>query len=460
MHTPSAPFGERGIGLSKRINQSLSAQLFCGVLLSALAAALVFFCTLAINNQILDHTVYNRPFTQTISDQQFEKLQDYVTEEQITIKNLYRINAWCSRGDKVYLTIYLDDVILYESPIFDKKKPTPPDPRYFDPDLENPDTEYALVLSDGVTVRAFLDYYARDHFYFMASAISALISFLVFSLCFIVMVHRKLSYVKQLKQELDILAGGDLSYPVTLKSSDELGDLAAGIEQMRRSILAHQNAEDQIRSANSQLVTAMSHDLRTPLTSLLAYLELMDRGKYENQQQLQHFIHRSLEQTLRIKAMADKLFEYFLVYASEWEQPETESANADELFQQFGSEYSFSLESSGFSVESDFGALNGNMQVNLELLRRAFDNLFSNLLKYADPNYPITLSFHRQDEQVQLTLCNHISPQRNSRESTNIGLNTCCRIIQYHGGSFSSTEENGIFQVNISLPLQDISTEL
>ena len=73
-----------------------------------------------------------------------------------------------------------------------------------------------------------------------------------------------------------------------------------------------------MRLANSELVTAMSHDLRTPLTSLLAYLELMERGKYENQEQLAYFIRRSLEKTMQIKSMADKLFEYFFVYSSEW----------------------------------------------------------------------------------------------------------------------------------------------
>ncbi|MDO4517434.1 MAG: HAMP domain-containing sensor histidine kinase [Bacillota bacterium] len=440
--------------MSKWISRSLSAQLFCGVVTSLLAAGIVFGAVLALGGQLLDHTVYGRPFASRMADQQFEKLQNYVTEEAISLDNLHRLNAWCSRGDKVYLTLYQRGSILYESPLSGDTE-SKPDPEQFDPEQENPEQEYALTLHDGATVQAFLYYYAGDIFYFWMSALAGGLAFLTFSLCFVSLVHRKLSYVKQLKQELDILAGGDLSYAVSVRGEDELSELASGIDQMRRSILAHQTAEEEMRSANSQLVTAMSHDLRTPLTSLLAYLELMDRGKYDSEEQLRHFIRRSLDKTLCIKAMADKLFEYFLVYCSEWEEPNLEDADGDELFRQFWGEYVFSLESKGFRVTTDFGMLNGRIPINLDLIRRAFDNLYSNLLKYADPDRHVEISFRREKDRAVLTLVNGVSPRRDACESTNIGLNTCHRILQYHNGSFETAEEAGVFRVTVSLPLSE-----
>ena len=278
--------------------------------------------------------------------------------------------------------------------------------------------------------------------------------FILFSVCFISFVHRKLSYIKQLKQELEILAGGQLDFPISIHGQDEIGELALGIDQMRRSLIAHQESEDQIRLANSQLVTAMSHDLRTPLTSLLAYLELLDRKKYSDEEQLHLLIHKSLEQTMRIRSMADKLFEYVLVYASEWEQPELEPMDADEVFGQFWGEYAFSLESRQFTVKTSFGPLSGIIQVNPDLLRRAFDNLYSNLMKYADPSVPIEIDFHREGEQVHLILKNGIPSQMDKKESTNIGLNTCERILRYHNGSFETevTEKN--FCARVCLPIR------
>ncbi len=435
--------------MSKR---SLSVQLLAGVLLSLFITVLAFGLFFSLGNTLLDHTVYGESFSEKMSDRQFRQLQNYVESEAITTDRLSRLNAWCSRGNGVYLTVYRDGTLIYES---SAAKDQTPEPDSFDPAEEDREREYSLRCSDGVETQAFLYYFASDAFYFWMIGVSGLLAFAVFSLCFVSLVHRKLRYIQKLKKELDILAGGDLSYDVTVQGQDELSELASGIDEMRRSILKHQQAEEEIRSANSQLVTAMSHDLRTPLTSLLAFLEILDRDKVKDEAQRRHLIRQSLAQTMSIKAMADKLFEYFLVYTSEWEQPELENRNADEVFVQFWQEYAFALESHGFTVETEFGELGGNVEVNLELLRRAFDNLYANLVKYAEPSKPIRIAYHREAGHVLLMLTNTVSSQRDRRESTNIGLNTCRRILRMHNGSFSAKEADEVFTVEIHLPLSD-----
>ena len=444
------PSGERGTGLGKKISDSLSAQLLCGVLISILAAVLTFFVMLHLGDALLDSTVYGQPFEKKMASLQFDGLQEYVTEENITQDTIQQLNVWCHQGRRVYLTVYKDGDRLFASDV-PSHAPVNSDGNRKD---EDPDSEFALTLSDGTDVQAFLYYFASIRYHSVMVAVSYLSAFLAFSVCFIILVHRKLAYVKKMKSELDILAGGALEYPVTVRGNDELGQLAYGIDQMRQSILAHQRTEELTRSASSQLVTAMSHDLRTPLTSLLAYLELMDRGKYQNDEQLHQFIKKSLDQTLRIKTMADQMFEYFLVYSASGEQPDLETQDADTLFNQFWNEYAFSLENDGFTVDADFQPLRGNVQVNPDLLRRAFDNLYSNLTKYADSSRPISIAFRRTGNQARLLLRNFISPARNHRESTNIGLNTCRRIMDYHNGSFETAEHNGIFEVVLQLPIE------
>lgn len=430
--------------------RSLSTQLFLDVIRSLLAAAAVFALLFGAGTYFLKETVYSGAFCARMTERQTEKLQDYVEEEQITADHLRPLDIWCSQGDTVYLTIYLEGKLLYESPLVSIETDGLEE---YDPSVEDPEQEFTLTLSDGTVTQAFLYYYVSDIHYYWTAGLSALGAFLVFSLCFIRFVHRKLRYVQLLKAELDILAGGDLSYPITVRGQDELGQLAAGIDQMRRSIAAHQAAEERMHLANSELVTAMSHDLRTPLTSLLAYLELMERGKYQDQQQLRHFIHRSLEKTLQIKSMAEKLFEYFLVYSSQWAPPDPELADADQLLRHLLGEYAFSLENCGFIVEQEWSRLDGSIQVHLELLRRVFDNLYSNLLKYADPAVPIVLAYRRELGTVHLCLTNGVFSQREKRESTNIGLHTCEKILCCHGGTFSCGEQDGRFRAELTLPL-------
>lgn len=429
---------------------SLSAQLFFDVLRSLLAAAVVFLVLFWAGVCLLDRTVYKRSFVDGIADRKFERLQEFVVSEEVTSDNLRPLDIWCGRGGKVYLVLYLDGQLLYDS--YYTSLGEPPAQEY-DPGYEDSEREYTLALSDGTVTQAFLYYYMGHSYYYWNAVLSGVGAFLFFSLCFIFFVHRKLRYIQQLKGELDILAGGDLTYPVTVRGKDELGELAAGIDQMRRSISAHQAAEERMRQANSELVTAMSHDLRTPLTSLMAYLELMERGKYEDQEQLTHFIRRSLEKTRQIKSMADKLFEYFLVYTAEWEEPDLERRDADELLQHLLGEYAFSLENHGFEVKQSFETLNGQLMVNLELMRRVFDNLYGNLLKYADPALPVELAYRREGERVHICLENRVLRRRDQVQSTNIGLNTCSKILSFHGGTFSWEEDGEKFRTAITLPL-------
>lgn len=452
--TPFEQCGERGIALSKKIAESLKLQLFCAVLISLFSGVAIFGLSFLLGNTLLDKTVYGNSFSEQMADQQFSMLQDYVEEEKISLGNLQRLNAWCSRGEKVYLTIYHDGILVYESPVSGKTHKELPVQEY-DLSEEDPDSKYTLTLSDDVTVRAFLYYYAGDAFYFWMTIISGLFAFAAFSLCFVVLIGRKVSYVAKLKEELDILSGGQLEYPVTIIGRDELGELALGIDQMRRSIIRHQDVESKMRSANSELITAMSHDLRTPLTSLLAYLEIMERKKYKDEQQMEELIHKSVGQTMRIKQMADKLFAYFQAYATEWESAEMEALDADGLFQQILGDYAYALESKGMRVKTDFVQTCTKVSINAELLQRALDNLFSNLLKYAAPQSTVWFSLKKEEQNLILSISNVICSNREQNESTGIGLITCRRIIEYHGGHFTVDETDSCFNATVSLPIQE-----
>ena len=400
-----------------------------------------------IGSLLLDHTVYGRSFAQKTADTQATNLQAYINKESVSLENLRRLNVWCSRGDKVYLAIYHEDELVFDSQVSKNVYPET------DPEQEDPQSEYILTLADGTEVRAFLYYYAGDAFYLWMTVISGILAFIGFSLCFVFLVNKKVSYITRLQEELEILSGGQLEYPITISGEDELSELALGIDQMRKSIIKHQETEKQMRTANSELITSMSHDLRTPLTSLLAYLEILERKKYADEVQMQNLIHKSLGQTMRIRDMADKLFQYFFVYATEWENAEMESVDADMLFSQILEDYASALESKGIRVERKFSEVSANINVNTELLQRALDNLYSNLIKYADPKRFVIFSYQRSGNKLLLTILNGIAPDREKKDSTQIGLCTCRRIIEFHGGTFTTSEKGTLFSVILELPL-------
>lgn len=427
--------------------KSLRIKLLFTALLALTVAALVFMISFTIGSLLLDHTVYGRSFAQKTADTQATNLQAYINKESVSLENLRRLNVWCSRGDKVYLAIYHEDELVFDSQVSKNVYPET------DPEQEDPQSEYILTLADGTEVRAFLYYYAGDAFYLWMTVISGILAFIGFSLCFVFLVNKKVSYITRLQEELEILSGGQLEYPITISGEDELSELALGIDQMRKSIIKHQETEKQMRTANSELITSMSHDLRTPLTSLLAYLEILERKKYADEVQMQNLIHKSLGQTMRIRDMADKLFQYFFVYATEWENAEMESVDADMLFSQILEDYASALESKGIRVEREFSEVSANINVNTELLQRALDNLYSNLMKYADPNRFVIFSYQRSGNKLLLMILNGIAPDREKKDSTQIGLGTCRRIIEFHGGTFTVSEKGTLFSVILELPL-------
>ena len=199
---------------------------------------------------VLSKTVYGQAFTEQMENQQFSKLQDYVKKESISLENLQRINAWCSRGEKVYLTIYNNGTLVFESNNLDIDYDESELLEY-NPDYEDPEREYELILQGDIKVRAFPYYYVGDAYYFLVTIISGLCAFCLFTFCFMTIINRKITYIRLLKKELDILSSGQLEYPITISGKDELSD--KDYEYLRESFYAEEgfkNTVEVIKSLN------------------------------------------------------------------------------------------------------------------------------------------------------------------------------------------------------------------
>ena len=223
---------------------------------------------------------------------------------------------------------------------------------------------------------------------------------------------------------------------------------------MRKSIIQRQAGEEAARQANQELITAMSHDLRTPLTSLIGYLDILTTRRYQNQEQARACLENSRKKAYELKDLSDKLFEFFLVYGRE-DAPKLETVDCAAFLMQTLEEGLFLLEDQGFSVERDTPDPKCLLRVDVGLLRRALDNMVSNLRKYADPSAPLKLRWRQRDGRFELELSNRVHPAPKV-QSTGLGLKTCKRILALHGGSFEAREENGWFMVRICLPCQEL----
>lgn len=259
-------------------------------------------------------------------------------------------------------------------------------------------------------------------------------------------------YIRLLQREVDAIKCGNLQNTVSASGKDELGQLARGLDQMRRQLYEKEQTEKELRDAQEKLVLGMSHDLRTPLTGLLAYMEVLKKqGRHGVPDCV--YIDKAYDKILQIKHLSDQMFEYFLIASQRGAQLEP----PEELYSAFGdylSEMCAMLACSGFCT--DAGMLEwrpGLVQVNPDYLGRIVNNIYSNLEKYADRKYAIVLRMVYEPGRAGIAVQNRMAMPGRYVEGTGIGVQNISRMMEQMGGSVhvGMTEED--YQIVLYFPL-------
>lgn len=439
-------YGERGIGLNKE-RQKLAVELMVLIVLATAVGVGVFFML----NQRIQHVLNTELLDWKSMLKREEKLvtsiQEYIDEKSLALSDVKELKEWSNRQSETYITIYHDGKAIYSTN-------SQLEVQLMDGDLEGVEmsaTSYPVRFVDG---KAYMSpFLTFNRYYEMVGLGAAMVGFFTFLGIILFFIQKKLAYIAQMERELAILGGGDLTYPLSIEGNDELTSLAEEVERMRIALLDRQETERRALEANRDLVTAMSHDLRTPLTVLTGYLEILNLDKRLAPDQKQ-YIESASQKAVHIKKLSDKLFEHFLVFQKYEDIVEWESVNAVEFWAHFVEESLFDLESRGFHVRRELEEIMGTLTIDVELMRRVFNNLISNVEKYADPEREILVSTVRIGGTLEITMKNGCLEEVALVESSGLGLATCEKIIALHNGTIF-WEKAEAFKVVIALPITD-----
>lgn len=198
------------------------------------------------------------------------------------------------------------------------------------------------------------------------------------------------------------------------------------------------------------LITALSHDLRTPLTILNGYLEVLKLKR--NPRAQEEYLDRCLKKTEDIKELTDRMFEYALV-AEETETPEMTWLSTDFAGQCLTENCDF-IRLAGFTASLKLSETTGVLQSDKTMLKRIFNNLFSNILKYGDKKHTVEVFARIQDTGFIISVMNRIKDGDAHMDSNNIGLKNVDRMIQMLDGQLNVRQEREMFEVELRLPLQ------
>lgn len=314
-------------------------------------------------------------------------------------------------------------------------------------------TEFAVNFKDGVF--SVVVYESSESVLFELVKVTAIVAgCLVFLLIVLVYDQQLTRSVQALSRQVRQVSQGELDHEISSRRRDELGQLALDVNTMRLSIIEKLQREEAAWQANSNLITAISHDVRTPLTALMGYLELLDDEALPLEQR-QGYLEICKTHAQRLKGLTDELFGFFLVFGKPEPELRLEEFEAELLLEQILLEKEMELTHRGFSVTTRREAVSGKLRVDLGHLRRVFDNLFSNVRKYADPAQPVLLSQRMERGRLVVEVSNAIPATQQRVESNKIGLQTCQKLIVTMGGSFEKRQTEEVFTVEFSLPLYE-----
>lgn len=425
---------------------SLKVKLSIAVALSFSAAFCCYLLLDAIGLKVIETYLDTPEHTDALVDDLMTDFQDYITENNVSLQNTNLIKDWTDKHKNFEIYYFKGENAL--APLFG--------------DI-NEKTEYTLDASYVEYLKQYHIQFADSklfcyplyysYYYYSSETIIILIgSFAVFLVVFLLLIKRRIDCVKKLAQDLKILEGGDMEYSISLPGNDELSYLAKSIDDMRLSVIERSENENDAIAANRELITAMSHDLRTPLTKQIGYLDIIEYGKYKDESELRYYLNKTKEKAYQIKNISDKLFQYFLAFDTSRGDKELEMICGGEFMNLILFEQSYLLESQGFTVETEAIEEKFDMNINVDDIHRVFDNLFSNIKKYAAQSKPVLLKHKMLDDKIQVSIMNTCREDTRNVESTNIGLKTAQKLLGYSSGSLTTKQEKNTFTVIITLP--------
>ena len=314
---------------------------------------------------------------------------------------------------------------------------------------------HSITAADGmliVKINDFTEYLYYDIFN-IVSIVLAFIGFILVMWFYFFGITKKIS---RLGREVTAVADGDVNRKITTDGDDELTRLCADVEYMRISMLENIEKEHAALEANKELITAMSHDIRTPLTVLLGYLDVMRSNATD--EDMQQYIEVSERTAMRLKKMSDDMFGYFLVYGGSVEV-DVQECEARTLVDQMFSGHVFLLREQGYTIDFNFEECGNDFLEDVTVvtdppqLMRIVENLFSNILKYADIEKPVTINIDADTDEMTIKVSNYVHPNPDEAQKNGIGLRSSMKLANAMDIRFSAEETDGIYTSVLCVPI-------
>ena len=291
-----------------------------------------------------------------------------------------------------------------------------------------------------------------------------LVGILVFAVTFLLLQEKSAAYISHISDAIERISDGDLNTQVEVVGDDEFSSMASNLNKMVEDIRRLMDKERESERTKNELITNVAHDLRTPLTSIIGYLELLSGPVVLPPEMQKKYIDIAYSKAKRLEKLIEDLFGFtkmnygkLAMHVSKVDIVKLLGQLLEESYPNFANKgLSYELQS---NVPAKMITADGN------LLARLFDNLIGNAIKYMRAEEPSFISMRIKDVgdfiQVEIEdngkgISNKDLPyifdrfyradaSRNSAAGgSGIGLSIVKKIIEDHGGKIWATSKENV----------------
>lgn len=295
---------------------------------------------------------------------------------------------------------------------------------------------------------------------------------LIFIISFLLLANKHIRYIKYIAREVKLIASRNLGEPLEVRGEDELAALCMNINTMSKELKDRFEYERNLENTKAELITNVSHDLRTPLTAIIGYLDLLKNEKTAGEGERKEYLNSTYNLSMQLKHLIDELFEYTKLSGSEGIM-EMEEVDIGAVLNQIVGEYTPIMESKGLKIVPEIPNEPLQVRIDIEKMVRVFDNILSNAEKYSLNPSEIQIQAKKAGESVLISFSNkgeHLSEENLSKifdrfyradpsrsatsQGSGLGLAISKKIVELHHGDIWAESKGDTVTFFVKLKLE------
>lgn len=294
---------------------------------------------------------------------------------------------------------------------------------------------------------------------------------IVLFICMVLLLSQgTIRQINQLMQGTQRLAKGELDQAIIVSSNDELGQMAVQINQMAQQLKLSLAEERMAVQSKNELISNVSHDLRTPLTSIIGYLRLVNEDHYKDEVELRYYTDIAYDKSLRLGGLVNDLFEYTRMGYSPINRVDI---NLVELLAQLSVDFSLTGQHEGVQVVFTPAVEKIMISSDGDKLMRTFENLLSNAVRHGREAGRVDLKVSQDPKFAIVQVINYGPPipqhaiphlferfyradesRTDQTGGSGLGLAIVKTIVDAHHGTIQVTSTTELTMFEVRLPLQ------